>query len=252
MGRERDMLTERLRRRLVGLGRRLAGEPPGDAARALEPLPPPVPRWQFAEETREAEANQYGEVAVIRMWAEAPQPAGQAGEPGGEVFLDIETTGLWGRPVFLVGLLSCRGSGGEIVQYLARDFHEEPALLASVSNRLVSAQGLVTFNGTGFDLPYVRDRCIFHRLEPLQVGSHLDLLLLSRSRWAGRVPDFKLVTLERFMLGRERENDVPARELPERYHQFLRTGDQALLEPILEHNRHDLVAMAELLRALRE
>ena len=43
--------------------------------------------------------------------------------------------------------------------------------------------------------------------------------------------------------------DVPGFEIPARYFQFLRTGDPRPLEPVLEHNRLDLVSLAARHRA---
>ena len=41
-----------------------------------------------------------------------------------------------------------------------------------------------------------------------------------------------------------RVGDVPGFEIPSRFFQFMRTGDPRPLEPVLEHNRLDLVSLA--------
>jgi hypothetical protein len=41
-----------------------------------------------------------------------------------------------------------------------------------------------------------------------------------------------------------RVGDVPGLEIPSRFFRFLRTGDPRPLEPVLEHNRLDLVSLA--------
>jgi tetratricopeptide (TPR) repeat protein len=41
--------------------------------------------------------------------------------------------------------------------------------------------------------------------------------------------------------------DVPGGEIPSRYFEFVRTGDAAPLEPVLEHNRLDLLSLAVLM-----
>jgi tetratricopeptide (TPR) repeat protein len=53
-----------------------------------------------------------------------------------------------------------------------------------------------------------------------------------------------LSALERRVLGFHRTGDVPGFEIPARYFQFLRTGNAALIEGVLEHNRHDIVSLA--------
>ena len=56
---------------------------------------------------------------------------------------------------------------------------------------------LVTFNGKSFDVPFVRERAVAHRLTPPPHLTHVDLLHASRRRWRDRVPNCKLTTLER-------------------------------------------------------
>jgi tetratricopeptide (TPR) repeat protein len=61
-----------------------------------------------------------------------------------------------------------------------------------------------------------------------------------------------LGALERVLFGVQRTGDVPGFEIPGRYFSFLRSGDASPLEPVLEHNRLDLVSLAVLTaRALR-
>jgi hypothetical protein len=52
--------------------------------------------------------------------------------------------------------------------------------------------------------------------------------------------------LERHVLGVRRAGDVPGAEIPERYFQFVRSGDARPLAPVLEHNRLDLLSLAGL------
>jgi hypothetical protein len=55
-----------------------------------------------------------------------------------------------------------------------------------------------------------------------------------------------LGVLERALLGVQRTGDVAGFEIPTRYFAFLRSGDASPLEPVLEHNRLDLVSLAAL------
>ena len=62
----------------------------------------------------------------------------------------------------------------------------------------------------------------------------------------------RLSTLERALFGFRRVGDVPGGEIPGRFFQFLRSGDPRPLEPVLEHNRLDLVSLAAVTaRAIR-
>lgn len=76
---------------------------------------------------------------------------------------------------------------------------------------------------------------------------HLDLLGLSRKRWRDKLPNCKLQTLEKWICGRGRDGDIPGTDIPDTYHLFVRTGNAALLKPIMDHNALDLITMADLL-----
>jgi tetratricopeptide (TPR) repeat protein len=54
----------------------------------------------------------------------------------------------------------------------------------------------------------------------------------------------RLVALEDVLIGNRRVGDVPGFEIPQRYFDFVRSGDPAPLEPVLEHNRLDLLSTA--------
>jgi tetratricopeptide (TPR) repeat protein len=54
----------------------------------------------------------------------------------------------------------------------------------------------------------------------------------------------RLGTLERVLCDVTRVGDVPGLEIPSRYFRFLRSGDARPLEPVLEHNRLDLISLA--------
>lgn len=173
-------------------------------------------------------------------------------DPARLLYLDIETTGLSGVPLFLVGLMFLDDDGIRVVQLLARDYSEESALLEHLAGLFTRFDCLITFNGASFDLPYIRDRFFANTLRCRFPGHHLDLLPLSRRRWRTKLPDCRLQTLERWVCGRHRDGDIPSLDIPETYHLFVRTGNAALIRPILDHNALDLVTMGELLIRLIE
>ncbi len=164
------------------------------------------------------------------------------------VFLDIESTGLWAsQPLFLVGVLYLSNSGHLVAeQYFARHYREEKAVLEAVNRVLKKFKVIVTYNGKRFDLPYITGRAVAHRLFYHYDHFHVDLLYHARKHLKQHLPDCRLMTLEEYLLGFKREGDIPGYLIPETYHRFVKTSDTALVEPILEHNRLDLVAMARL------
>ncbi len=179
--------------------------------------------------------------------------AGQAAQslPGALLFVDIESLGFIGRPLFLIGALRLPGpaeqTGNEeaavLVQYLARDYSEEEAVLRAFLSEGAACPLWVTFNGQTFDLPFLALRASYHRLGPPRPGRHIDLLPLARRRWGARLPDCRLQTLETHICGRRRWGDIPGARIPDAYHAFVRTGEPDEIIQILRHNVEDLISL---------
>jgi uncharacterized protein YprB with RNaseH-like and TPR domain len=180
------------------------------------------------------------------------------------LFLDLETTGLFGgagTQAFLVGCAAIDGDSIRVRQFLLPGFEHERMMLGEVAAWAAAHGGLVTYNGRTFDVPLIETRFLFHRLPfPLGELPHLDMLHAARRLWrarpnaAGPDPDdssCSLAVLEKQLAGLHRIGDVPGYEIPSRYFQFIRDGDARPLESVLEHNRLDLISLAAVMaRAL--
>jgi uncharacterized protein YprB with RNaseH-like and TPR domain len=181
--------------------------------------------------------------------------------PSRTVFIDLETTGLSGGAgtvAFLVGCGYFDLGAFQVRQFLLTSHSAERALLAAAAELFSDADLIVTYNGKTFDVPVMETRWAFHRMRPaLDDVPHFDMLHPARRLWRGRSlsPDdegCRLTTLERVLLNMRRIGDVDGFEIPGRFFQFLRTADPRPLEPVLEHNRLDLVSLAAVTsRALR-
>lgn len=166
-------------------------------------------------------------------------------EPEDFVFFDIETLGLFSRPIILFGMGSLENGQLVINQYLLRDIEEEEAaLLATIEHFSGDHPALVTFNGKSFDLPYLTDRLAYYGLGSPAEIPHYDMLHFSRRRWKGEFPSLRLTALEKEVLGISRSNDVPGQMVPEFYATYQRSGNCGPLVPILEHNKQDVVSLA--------
>ena len=172
--------------------------------------------------------------------------------PEGLVFVDIEATGFTpGTPLFLVGLIMIEDGDLRVRQLLARDYTEEGALLFYLWKLLADVRTIVSFNGKSYDLPYIRDRMVYYgyRMSDLD---HIDLLHEGRRRYKDRLVNCKLQTLERAICGRGRVEDISGREIPDAYHDYVRTGNAVDMRDILHHNALDLVTMVEVVLFMLE
>lgn len=163
--------------------------------------------------------------------------------PGGEgcVLVDIESLGFIGRPLFLIGALFLHAArSAELIQYLARDYSEERAVLAAFLAEAGPVPTWVTFNGRTFDLPFLSLRAAYHRLAPPVPRAHLDLLPIARRCWGAGLPDCRLQTLAAHLCGQHRRRDIPGSQIPAAYHAFVRSGEPWEMLRILEHNAADL------------
>jgi uncharacterized protein YprB with RNaseH-like and TPR domain len=169
------------------------------------------------------------------------------------VYVDLETTGLSGGAgtvPFLVGIGEWTAAGFVTSQFLLPGYAAERAMLHAVNAHLQEAAVVVTFNGRTFDVPVMEMRGELHRV-PQDVCAlpHLDMLPAARRLWrtgdAGE-RSCRLTHLEEAVLGYGRVGDVPGFEIPGRYFAFVRGGGADLLEPVLQHNRLDLLSLAAL------
>jgi uncharacterized protein YprB with RNaseH-like and TPR domain len=178
-----------------------------------------------------------------------PHILGTAGlhEPGDYVFLDIETLGLFSRPIILFGVGFLEHGQLVVRQYLLRDIAEEPAaLLATMDHFSSDHPALVTFNGKAFDAPYISDRLAYYGMGALTGIPHFDVLHFSRRRWKEELPSLRLSALEKEVLGVHRDDDIPGQMVPEFYETYIRSGNCGPLVPVIEHNRQDVVSLARL------
>lgn len=195
-----------------------------------------------------------------------PAADGTAGADKKILFVDLETTGLSGGAgtvAFLVGVGWFDFGAFQVRQFLLTSYASERALLCAVAACFEAAELLVTYNGKTFDVPMMETRWQFHRMPmPLDAVRHFDMLHPARRLWGRaaargmegpraprpRAPredgGCRLGTLERVLCDVTRVGDVPGMEIPARYFRFLRSGDARPLEPVLEHNRLDLISLA--------
>jgi uncharacterized protein YprB with RNaseH-like and TPR domain len=176
------------------------------------------------------------------------------------LFLDLETTGLFGgagTQAFLVGCAAIEGTSIRVRQFLLPGFEHERAVLGELQAWAAAHGALCTYNGRTFDVPLVETRFMFHRVPcPLDGVPHLDMLHAARRLWRNRPvtigpdPDeasCSLAVLEKHIAGLHRVGDVPGYEIPSRFFRFVRSGDARPLEAVLEHNRLDLISLAAVL-----
>lgn len=166
------------------------------------------------------------------------------------VFLDTETTGLSrgaGTYAFLIGAGRFVGRTFQVRQLFMRDPSEERAQLDAFAQWVADCDAVVTFNGRSFDVPVLVGRHAMHGLATEMADlPHLDLLPPARRLWRRRLESCSLQSLERSVLGLERQDDIPGWLIPERYATYQRTGDARGLVGVFHHNVLDILSLVGL------
>lgn len=159
--------------------------------------------------------------------------------------IDIETMGLFSRPIFLFGAAFVRGNKIQTQQFLARGIDEEPAAMESFCNT-IAGRPIMSYNGRSFDVPYVNQRRWYYDMRGELDNLHFDMLHFARRAFRDSLPDARLLTIEKHLFGEDRADDVPGAMVPEFYEEYLSTGNPGPLVPIIEHNRKDMITLARL------
>ncbi|MHC4513517.1 MAG: ribonuclease H-like domain-containing protein [Planctomycetota bacterium] len=174
-------------------------------------------------------------------------------DPDACLFLDTETTGLAGGAgtvVFLCGLGFCEGDTVVVEQVFLRSFADEPGALHHVAARLERYPTLVTYVGKSFDRHRLQARMAVNKVScPILEARHLDLYYLARRAFGAGLPDVRLQTVEREVLGFHREDDFPGAEAPTAFLRWIQDGS-GQVDRVFEHNRLDVLSLVSLLGAL--
>ncbi len=185
---------------------------------------------------------------ILEKVFECPFPARVA--PEDVLFLDTETTGLSGgvgTVAFQIGLGYFTRIGFVVEQFLIHDYPQESEMLRQLSQRMKRFSIICTFNGKSFDVPLLRSRLVMNRMKDDCIPEiHADVLYPARRLWKLRLRQCTLGRLENQLLGVEREDDLPGAMVPQAYFQYLKDRDFAPMEKVLEHNRQDIVSLAQL------
>lgn len=167
-------------------------------------------------------------------------------------FMDIETLGLSNVPIILIGVAEIKGKNIVSSQYFLRNPEEEIAVLKGYFSHLDEDSVHVTFNGKTFDVPFIRNRLNYHRIDVDFNLAHIDLMYFAKYLWRDELPNCQLQTIEKYKFGLERVDDVPGQYIPGYYNTYLSEKNIGPMIPIIEHNRQDIVSLADFLMKMYE
>lgn len=169
------------------------------------------------------------------------------------LFFDIETTGFSpaNTQLYLIGCAKKQGKNIVIEQYFADSKEDEIRILSDFLKLLESHKTIITFNGTGFDIPYLKTKCnTYHLTECFSQKVSIDLFKIASSlKFLLKLPNYKQKTLEAF-LGIKREDTFDGGQLIAIYHEYVKSPSKQKLQLLKQHNYEDVLGMPDLLPVL--
>lgn len=175
--------------------------------------------------------------------------------PEETVYFDIETTGFSAdvTALYLIGCIYFKQGKWQLIQRFAEDNKSEKEALSAFSDFINDKKYLICYNGTTFDLPYLRKKYEKHGLT-FQSYKYVIIdfyrVFASYKGFLG-LKGLKQKDIEKF-LGIIREDKFSGGELIEWYSKYLRLrfSDSAekdeIYNALILHNSDDLVGLAKL------
>lgn len=169
------------------------------------------------------------------------------------VFFDIETTGFSPAhtSLYLIGCAYHIEQMLYIKQFFAETPEEEKEVLEQFLLLLDGFDTIITFNGIGFDIPYLKAKCNTYGCnEHFADFTYVDIFKsISQIKHILQLPNYKQKTIEAF-LGIGRDDLYSGGELIEIYHSYTKEPRPDKLEILLLHNYEDVLDMPALLPVL--
>ena len=169
------------------------------------------------------------------------------------IFFDIETTGFSPArtDLYLIGCATRRGSLLCIDQFFSENAADQKNVLSAFLELLSGYDTILTFNGIGFDIPYLKAKCkTLHLSDPFDAHSYIDLYKeVSRFKFLFALTSYKQKSIELF-LGIDRIDAYSGGELIEVYKEYVRHPAKDSLALLKQHNYEDVLYMPKLLPVL--
>lgn len=165
------------------------------------------------------------------------------------VFFDIETTGFTEKnsSLYLIGCAYFKKENVYIRQWFAESPEEELLLLQHFSEFLQGFHQVVSYNGNGFDIPYLIGKAQKYQLNLLlEEKKSLDIYReLFSMKHILKLMNLKQKSVEEF-LGVEREDQYSGKDLINVYKQYIKFTQEPLLQQLLLHNLEDIRGLIQI------
>lgn len=169
------------------------------------------------------------------------------------IYFDIETTGfnINNTHLYLIGCvyfdLQSSSKSLTYTQFFAENTEEEPELISSFFKLISNYKALISYNGEGFDIPYILKKCQKYNLTfSFDNIKSIDIYksILPFKKYFP-LDNLKQKSIEKY-LGISRKDIYDGGKLIEVYFNFLKEPSMDLLELLLLHNKEDILYLTQL------
>ncbi len=169
------------------------------------------------------------------------------------IFFDIETTGFSPATSTLY-MIGCARKNGKYVcvdQFFAEKPEEEKIILTAFLEILKQYDTIISYNGVGFDIPYLKAKCDQYELsESFKDYQYLDIFKsVSELKFLLKLPNYKQKSIEAF-LGLPRDDKQTGGELINVYLDYTKNRNPEESRLLHLHNYEDVIRMIDLLPVL--
>lgn len=162
------------------------------------------------------------------------------------MLFDIETTGFSPTTTvcYMIGCLYKKDDHIILKQWFAEDKSEEVLIIKEFLKLLSKKNCLIHYNGEGFDIPYIKNKCQHYGLDyDFNSITSIDLYkTASKLKNILKLTNLKQKTLEQFF-DIKRQDFYSGYDLITLYNNYLLESDEELYEYMMLHNREDLLGM---------
>lgn len=166
------------------------------------------------------------------------------------IFFDIETTGFSPKhsSLYLIGCARKKNNRICVDQFFAENPEEEKVILSAFLELLKQYDTIISFNGIGFDIPFLKAKCDMYQMEEhFKDFNYIDIFKsISPLKPILKLENYKQKTIERF-LDMKREDIYSGKDLINIYYEYVKEPDDEHFSFLMLHNFEDVIGMIDLL-----
>lgn len=166
------------------------------------------------------------------------------------IFFDIETTGFSPSHsnLYLIGCARKKNNTICIDQFFAEKPEEEKLILSAFLELLKQYDTIISFNGIGFDIPFLKAKCDQYSLkEHFKEYGYIDIFKsIIPLKPILKLDNYKQKTIEAF-LEQKREDLYNGKELINVYLEYVKSADEECFKLLTLHNYEDVLGMIDIL-----